>query len=516
MAKNYSYPRVTISQYAKTRSSVAPAAEDTTVLFMPFIAEKGIFGKDQESYQPVRNLSEFIDRFGNLKFEDNGQTALIIYNWLNAGGTLFPYRLNNYASTKTIYGGTSDVFQSKYIGEFYNNLSIVLTPLSASFLQLEVKHTENGLTTTIESMRFTESTMDSNLDASQFIELYPNAEWSDVLGCVDTNKIGTSVKVSVKTSASKLADNNDLYTLVKTLWTNPNDTTSLVYKSLSNSLQSPVDVIMDAGYSKDIKNLMIQFIDNASENATRPDIVGLFDNHEIVYDKTAGKFTGKESVTRENTVYGIAADIPDGFQFAHTNVAVWDQYFVIEDAIFTDKDINVTPTYFLSKLIPYNDIVYGVQYPTAGLRRGILEDAKKVFTNPTPDEKETMFKNRINYCEKSAREYAFMSQRTWDGSTAEKYTALSFLNNVRALERMKKDLNRIGREYLFEHNDSVTLSQMSNVLNRYMATWTANRTLSYAEVTVAPNAWSTESVDVTLVIRFNNTIEVISVDITIE
>ena len=300
--------------------------------------------------------------------------------------------------------------------------------------------------------------------------------------------------------------------MVKALWTDPNNTTSLVYKTLSNSLQSPVDVIMDAGYPKDIKDLMVTFIDNSSETATRPDIVGLFDNHVIGSNTTT--FTGKESVAIVDE-YNKPADIPDGFQFAHTNVAVWDQYFVTEDAIFTDKDIYVTPTYFLSKLIPYNDLLYGVQYPTAGLRRGILEDAKKVFTNPTPDEKEDMFKKRINYCEKSAREYAFMSQRTWDGSTAEKYTALSFLNNVRALEKMKKDLNRIGREYLFEHNDSVTLSQMSNVLNRYMATWTAN-TLSYAEVTVSPNAWSTESVDVTLVIRFNNTIEVISVDITIE
>jgi hypothetical protein len=81
---------------------------------------------------------------------------------------------------------------------------------------------------------------------------------------------------------------------------------------------------------------------------------------------------------------------------------------------------------------------------------------------------------------------------------------------------MKKELTHIAREYLFEHNDSVTLSQMNNVLNRYMAEWIANRTLSYANVLVSPNAYSTEMVDVNLTIRFNNTIEVISIDIVIE
>jgi hypothetical protein len=57
---------------------------------------------------------------------------------------------------------------------------------------------------------------------------------------------------------------------------------------------------------------------------------------------------------------------------------------------------------------------------------------------------------------------------------------------------------------------------MSNVLNRYLNNWISNRTLSYAEAMVNKNPYSDEAVDVTLVIKFTGTIEVISVDITIE
>jgi hypothetical protein len=81
---------------------------------------------------------------------------------------------------------------------------------------------------------------------------------------------------------------------------------------------------------------------------------------------------------------------------------------------------------------------------------------------------------------------------------------------------MKKELEKLGREYLFEFNDSVTLSQLSNTLNKYMSNWVANRTLNYAVVDVRQNEYSSEKVDIFLDVRFNNTIEIISVNITIE
>jgi hypothetical protein len=49
-----------------------------------------------------------------------------------------------------------------------------------------------------------------------------------------------------------------------------------------------------------------------------------------------------------------------------------------------------------------------------------------------------------------------------------------------------------------------------------MSTWVANRTLDYAVVDVRQNEYSSEKVDIFLTVRFNSTIEIISVDITIE
>jgi hypothetical protein len=81
---------------------------------------------------------------------------------------------------------------------------------------------------------------------------------------------------------------------------------------------------------------------------------------------------------------------------------------------------------------------------------------------------------------------------------------------------MVHELERLGRDYLFEFNDSLTLTNMSSVLNKYVSTWIANRTLSYGNVVVSRNEFSDEAVDVKLNIKFTGTIEVISIDITIE
>jgi hypothetical protein len=109
-----------------------------------------------------------------------------------------------------------------------------------------------------------------------------------------------------------------------------------------------------------------------------------------------------------------------------------------------------------------------------------------------------------------------MSQRTYDGSDETEYTALSFLNNSRCVAKMVKDLKKLAREYLFEFNDAITLSNMRTALNNYIGGWITNRTLNYGIVDVAPSKYSEEAIDVTLNIRFTGTIEVISVNIIIE
>lgn len=264
---------------------------------------------------------------------------------------------------------------------------------------------------------------------------------------------------------------------------------------------------MDAGYDLATKQAMANALaDTTSGTPIRDDVFLILDRYNIGNDRT------------DTTPTELSIDKIETAPFkGNSNIAVYNQYFTIYDNTFNQGNaIYVGPSYFLSQLIPYNDEIYGVQAACAGLRRGILNNVVSINKNPMPDDKEEYFTKHYNYVEKSSREYAFMSQRVFDNTDASQYTALSFINNARVLQKMKKDIERIGRQYLFEFNDSVTLGQLSTVLNRYVTEWISNRTLASGVVTVEASPYSDEAVLVTLSIKFNGTIEVITVDITIE
>lgn len=496
--ENYTYPHVSMNTTALKRSSVGPAVEDTTVLFAPIMAKRG----PTDRIVVCHTLSEFIDTFGDLNYKENKLQAFNVYNWLSNGGTVYAKRLMFPANSRAqAVNGDNVTWRAKYPGEWYNHvtISIVARAQLTGYSDVTIKHTENGKTVVLESFyRVKNDNFKSTLDGSRYIEVGDVTELQAAEITLAGGSDGTSQ--TLKT----------LDDLVAAYFNSTKDTGEFVVGSaeedLGNKLETPIDMIMDACFSAKTKEAILKFttgIDSLAgtsgavgplDSAVRPDIITILE--EAIIDD--------ESIS--STTIGANA----------TNLGVYTQNFTIYDAIFSDMNVTVGPTYFLSKLIPFNDLQYGIQFPTAGLRRGVLADALSVNRNPRPQEKETLFRSRINYVEKTSREYAFMSQRTHDGSTEAEYTALSFLNNSRCLEKMKKELEKIGREYLFEFNDSVTLSQLSNILNKYMGNWVANRTLNYAVVDVRQNEYSSEKVDIFLNVRFTGTIEIIAVDITIE
>lgn len=401
---------------------------------------------------------------------------------------------------------------AKYFGEYYNSVSVVVSARSASSFDLKVIYTDatTGVKTTVEEyQRLTKDSYKKALSVSEYIDAetfditkLPTAIYANDAFIVNAKPIALKYSRAVDGAKKDLAKTTNGKYLLEYFWSD------LASYYLENKLAFPIDMIMDAGYPKAVKLAMMRFICNAESNedfVKRDDIVGIFDLYEN------GEY--KNGISKAPSVDPSISDYAD---FKCTNIALYHQFFKINDSILTDSDLFVTPTYFLSKLIPYNDIQEGIQLPTAGIRRGVLDDAIFINENPLPKIKNEWFISRVNYVEKTPREYAFMSQRTFDGSSEDRYTALSFLNNERCLEKMKKDIERLGRDYLFEFNDSVTLAQMSNVLNRYITDWISNRTLSKGIVTVSKNPYSDEAVDVNLTIKFTGTIEVISVDITIE
>lgn len=541
MSKSYSYPRVDIA--TKVLSRYNPViAQDTTTLFVPFVSDMG----PENVIVRIHSLDEFINKFGKLSYEKNGLVAYNIYNWLSNGGTVYAYRLfqngeesgsgknasfalytdenkPKKATAYTMEGSekkTNIPFAAKYCGEYYNNISLEITKVSKSALTFNILYTDtitNKSTVLERFVKRTTSNWEAALSSSEYISYLPE-EGNDnnkyINGLYTNESFKDDTTLVIKFEGATECHNQDK--LTRYFWKyleakkpdNSNKTIKInAANVLGNPLETPVELILDAGYDEDTKVAMMNFIADSSADAVRTDIVGIFDC-----------YTGFNKL-KKPTLVSLSK-----YKEA-TNISVYEQYFTISDGIFCDRDIYVTPTYFLSKLISYNDMQYGPQFPTAGLNRGVLEDAIAIHAdinsmdnaNPTPDDKEQLFKARVNYAEKTPREYSFECQRTYDGSGKDetKFTALSFLNNIRCLQRMKHELVRLGRSYLFEFNDSITLSKMSSVLNKYMNEWVSNRTLNYAYVNVQKNPNSDEAVDVTMDIRFTGTIEVISVEITI-
>jgi hypothetical protein len=305
-----------------------------------------------------------------------------------------------------------------------------------------------------------------------------------------TNDYDVTISTITNDSLTVITDDDNPFNITDDDYTITFVTSSENYISIAKVLESklelPIDVIMDPGYSLTAKELLKTF------STTRDDIFYIF-----------------SSIDFSESEIGTLREFYDYIN--KINQAFYTQKLSVEDVI-SGKNLWVAPTYFLAKLIPNNDRVYGMQWPTAGLSRGVLTGVQGINLNPTSDEKTSFYQNRINYIEKDSRGYKFMSQLTGEPEN----TALRFINNARVTNKMIRDLENIGREYLFEFNDSTTLSNMRAALNRYVTEWVQNRTLSFADVIIEPDEFLEEKVNVTLTIRFTGTIEIISIDITIE
>lgn len=265
----------------------------------------------------------------------------------------------------------------------------------------------------------------------------------------------------------------------------------LAEEVIGNKLEYPIDIFLDPGYSQDAKGYIKDFAEDV-----RDDIFFYFSTVD---------FSTSESGSFEDAIAfegGVKYEI---------NQAIYIQKFSVED-VLSGKSIWVAPSYFLASLIPFNDRIYGIQHPTAGLTRGVLSGVEGINLNPTSSQKTANILSKYNYVEKDSRGYTFMAQLTGENEN----TALQYINNVRVTNRMVRELEELGRTYLFEFNDSTTLTNMRNALVRYIEQWIQNRSLEFGNVTVEKDQFLENAVNVNLVIKFAGIIDVISIDITIE
>ena len=443
-----------------------------------------------------------------IKKDGNNVDAMVDYKKLELSdirlATAYGYHANTYtetsgegenASTTTKDDVTIKAFaRAKYSGTFYKDINIRVTQTGIGSCKIEVL--KNG--TLIESYSGrTRNNYQVALESSDYIGelVISDAYFDSIEDKTDTNWRNSPESLSIRLKYCK----DDINTSILVNETSIGDA---IKNGLKDKLSVKCDFILDAGYKQEIKNKIIDLLIKEDENArVRDDIIFIADSYELY---------PKENVIPAEVTLNNITDSSHETRL----LALYTQYLTTEDiySITSGREVYVTPTYFLAGLIPYNERIYGVHYPHAGKRRGVIADALSLSENPLPSTKDQLYDERKNYIEKDSTSIQFMSQSTYQ----QEDTALRFLNNSRSLNVIMREVERIGRTYLHEMNTVTSLNNLNAAITTYLNDWVQNRALSKCEVIVEADKWDDTLVHIILNIRFSGTIEIISVEINID
>lgn len=238
-------------------------------------------------------------------------------------------------------------------------------------------------------------------------------------------------------------------------WEGPNAVDSLYVNAYTGVTDPSVldtsgldlDVLLDANYSASVKKAIADF-----SSKQRDDTLAILDLNFQVNETQTLNYR-KETVNQ-----------------AHRNVAIFAHDMYVFDK-HNGEDIKVTTPYLLASKIPYNDLQHGVQYPFVGPRRGVIDGFTNLNFYPNPFWRENFYKARINYIERDPRRVNLATQSTSQAETS----ALSNINNMRVLMKIKREVSRMMADYRMEYNDEATYESANYSLNGYLQTWVANR-----------------------------------------
>jgi len=161
------------------------------------------------------------------------------------------------------------------------------------------------------------------------------------------------------------------------------------------------------------------------------------------------------------------------------HTAIFAQDFNVYDA-YSGQEIRVTTPYFLASKIPPNDNQFGIQWSFSGPRRGVLSGFDAINFLPNETWKEILYDAQINYVEKDPKRINIGCQLTSQTVAS----ALSKINNVRALLQIVRQVEAMVDEYRDEFQDATTYASMNYNLNEMLKVWTSNRTCSSISGTV--------------------------------
>lgn len=393
------------------------------------------------------------------------------------------------------------VVRAKYAGSFYYGIKVKIEKTGKGLFNVIVKN-KNGR----ELERFTrrtEGNYKSVVVSSDYIGvIYLGEDFLKALNAEYKREAENSYEVTL-TYAANDTDTEENFAAFDVKFKD-----SLVVgclDQLEDRLQIKCDYILDAGYTVETKQGIIDKLYNKTQIGSglyRDDIIFLMDSYVLDYEN--------------NLIPELVNPLTElnSANYELNRVVYFEQYLTTEDIYSKtgNSEVYVTPVYFLAGLVPYNEIQHGAFYPNAGKNRGVISGAKFLNHNPSLKEKDDYAYKHINYIEKDSNSMQFMTKYTLETEN----TALKYWNNVRCVIKMANEVESIGRWYIHEDTTDATLRNLSNAIEKYMNDWVLSRALNKSIVEVYADENDDTLVHVILNVRFNGTIEIISVEINLD
>jgi len=199
-------------------------------------------------------------------------------------------------------------------------------------------------------------------------------------------------------------------------------------------------LVYDAGYPTEVKDSIVRLT-----SELRLDGVAILDNGDNASVNEA--LAKREDYHTYNTTYA----------------SIFESFSKIFDT-FTGKEIWVSPVYHMSTMIPLNDRLYEIWYPSAGFNRGTINGIRELRFNPKLTQRDQFYLNQINPIVKFSIGYTM-----WGNLTSQrKPTPLQDLNVIRTVLYIKRSLEQYLKFFLFEFNDEETWNQMFQAVDPFL------------------------------------------------
>jgi len=224
-------------------------------------------------------------------------------------------------------------------------------------------------------------------------------------------------------------------------------------------------LVWDAGYPTNVKMAIYTLV-----NDYRRDCVAIMDNGD-------------------NATYADAIIArEDEHTFDSRYVALYESYNKVYDT-FTGRDIWVSPVYHMATLIPLNDKLYDIWYPSAGLNRATIGTIKELRFNPKLGQRDNMYLAQLNPIVKFNVGYTVWGQLT----SQKRPSKLQDLHAIRTVLYIKRALEQYLKFFIFEFNDEETWSQIASDITPFLEYIQAARGLRSYNVEVGATEYELKS-----------------------